>query len=65
MHGLSSVAERLNIQNCINSMGNFVHYIDGFSGFTEKINSTDTLNAQNWLNSTGLDMHEISVSRIA
>ena len=65
MHGLSAVAERLNIQNCINSMGNFVHYIDGFSVFTEKMNSTDTLNAQNCVNSTGLDMHEISVSRIA
>ena len=65
MHGLSSVAERLNTQNCINSTGNCVRYMYGFYGFTEKMNSADTLNAQNCINPTGLDMQEISVSRIA
>ena len=65
MHGLSAVAERLHIQNCENSTGNCVHYMYGFSGFIEKMNSANTLNAQNCVNPTGLDMQEILVSRIA
>ena len=56
MHGFSAFAERLHIQDCVNSTGNCVHYMYGFSGFIEKMNFADTLNAQNCVNRTGLDM---------
>ena len=47
MYGISRLAEKLKIQNCINSTGNCVHYMYGQSGFAEK------LNIQNSANSTG------------
>ena len=52
MYRMSRLAEKLNIQNWVNSMGNCVYYIYGISGFAEKLNSTDTLNAQNCVNPT-------------
>ena len=57
MHGLSTFGERLHIQNCVNSMGNCVHYMYGFFGFIEKMNFADTLNAQNCVNPTGNCVH--------
>ena len=48
MFGMSRLAEKLKIQNCINSTGNCIHYIDGLSGFANK------LNIQNCINSTGI-----------
>ena len=36
MYGLSGFAKSLNIQNCINSTGNCVHYMYEFSGFCRK-----------------------------
>ena len=50
MYGLLAFAERLNIQNYINSTGNCVHYMYGISGFIKKLNSGGTLNAQNCIN---------------
>ena len=50
MYGLSAFVEWLNIQNWVNSMGNYVYYIYRIFGFTEKLNSADTLNAQNCVN---------------
>ena len=47
MYRISRLAEKLKIQNCINSTGNCVHYMYGWSGFAEK------LNIQNSANSTG------------
>ena len=40
-------ANTLKVQNCINSMGNFVHWMYWFSGFL------DNLNIQNCVNSMG------------
>ena len=34
---MSGFAQTLNIQNCINSMGNCIDYMYIFSGFAEKI----------------------------
>ena len=51
MYGMSGFAENLNIQNCENSTGNFVHYMYGMSGLAEKLNS------QNCLYSTGNCVH--------
>ena len=34
----SGFANKLNIQNCVNSMGICVHYMYGLSGFAEKLN---------------------------
>ena len=59
MHGLSAFAERLNILNCVNLMRNYIHYMYGFSGFTEKMNFVDTLNAQNRVNPTGNCVHYV------
>ena len=44
---MSGFAEKLNIQNFVNSARNYVHYMYGLSGFSEK------LNIQNYVNSTG------------
>ena len=57
MHELSGFTERLNILNCVNWKGNYVHYMYGFSGFTEKMNSADMLNAQNCINPMGNCVH--------
>ena len=51
MNRLSRSAEKLNIQNCLNSTGNCVHYMYGWSGFAEK------LNIQNSVNLTGNCVH--------
>ena len=48
MYEMSRYAEKLKIENCINSTRNCVHYIDGLFGFTDK------LNIQNCVNSTGI-----------
>ena len=46
-------AEKLNIQYCGNSTGNYVHYMSGMFGFAEK------LNLQNCVNSTENCLHYI------
>ena len=46
MYGMARLAEKLKIQNCINSTGNCEHYMYGLFGFAEK------LNIQNCVNST-------------
>ena len=53
MYGLPKFAEKLNIQNFVNSTGNCVHYMYGFFGFAENQKSADTLNEQNCINPTG------------
>ena len=45
------IEENLNIQNCVNSMGNCTHYMYGLFRFTENLNSADTLNVRNCINS--------------
>ena len=42
MYEMAGLAEKLKIQNCINSMGNCEHYMYGLFGFAKK------LNIQNW-----------------
>ena len=44
MYGISRLAEKLKIQNCVNSTGNCVHYIDGLSGFEDKLNIQNCVN---------------------
>ena len=44
-------AEKLTLQNCRNSMGNYVRYMYGMSRFAEK------LNIPNFKNSTGNCVH--------
>ena len=44
MYGISRLAEKLKIQNCVNSTGNCVHYIDGFSGVEDKLNIQNCVN---------------------
>ena len=44
MYRISRLAEKLKIQNCINSTGNCVHYIDGLSGFEDKLNIQNCVN---------------------
>ena len=57
MYGLSAFTEWLNIKNCVNSTGNWVYYMYGMFGFTEKLNSAGTLNAQNCVNPMGNCVH--------
>ena len=45
MYSLSGFAENLYIQNCINSTGNYVHYMYGFSKFVEKLNILNCVNS--------------------
>ena len=54
---LPAFVEMLNIQNCVISMGNCVHYMYKMSRFTEKQNSADMLNAQDCANPTGNCVH--------
>ena len=52
--------KKLNIQNCVNSTGNCVHYMYGLSGYVEK------LNTQNCINSTRNCLHYMyEMSRFA
>ena len=44
MYGISRLAEKLKIQNCVNSTGNCVHYIDSLSGFEDKLNIQNCVN---------------------
>jgi len=55
---MSGFADKLNIQNCVNSMGKFVHYLYGTSGFAEK------LNIQNFVNSTRNCVHYVRTERL-
>ena len=43
MYVLSGFPENLNIMNCVNLVGNCVHYMYGMSGFAENWNSVYTL----------------------
>ena len=38
MYGMSGFADKLKIQNCLNSTGNHVHQMYGMSGFAKKLN---------------------------
>ena len=51
MYEMSGFAEKLNIQNFVNSTGNCVNYIYGLSGFAE------TLKIQNCVNLVGNFVH--------
>ena len=51
MYGIIGFAKKLIVQNCGNSMQNFVHYMYGMFGFVEK------LNIPNSENSTGNCVH--------
>ena len=44
MYKLSEFVGNLNIQSCINFMGNCVHRVYKLTRFAENLNSTDTLN---------------------
>ena len=44
MQRMARLAEKLKIQNCVNSIGNCVHYIDGLSGFEDKLNIQNCVN---------------------
>ena len=57
MYGLSRIADKLKIQNRVNSSGNCVNKMYGKSGFTEK------LKIQNFVNSAGI-VHIIYVRNI-
>ena len=50
---MPAFAERLNIQNCLNSTGNCIHYMYEFFEFTENLNSVDMLNVSNCVNLSG------------
>jgi len=39
MYGRSGFAEKLIVQNGVNSIGNCVHYMHGLYGFVEKLNT--------------------------
>ena len=52
MYRLSRFIEKLNVQNCVNLMGNCVHYMCGWSRLAAK------LNIQNNVNSTGNCVHK-------
>ena len=45
MYELSEFAEKLNIQNCVYSMGNCVHYMYGLFGFVENANIQNGVNS--------------------
>ena len=49
--------KKLNIQNCINSKGNCVHWMFKFSAFAENYNLTNMLNEKNCINSTRNCVH--------
>ena len=51
MDRLSGFEEKLNIQNCVNSTKNCVHYMYGMPKFAKR------LNFQNCVNSTGNCVH--------
>ena len=51
MHGFSGFAVKLNVQNCVYSMGNCVHYMYTMFGFAEE------LIIQNCVNVTGNCVH--------
>ena len=51
MYGMSRFAEKLNIQNCVNSTGNCVLEIYELTGFADK------LKIQNYVNSNGNCVH--------
>ena len=38
MYGMARLAEKLKIPNCINTKGNCVYYMYGFSRFAKKFN---------------------------
>ena len=51
MYGMSTFAEKLNIQNCVNSTGNCVLEIYGLTRFADK------LKIQIYVNSNGNSVH--------
>ena len=57
MYGFSGFLDNLNIQNCVNSMGNGVLFMYGFCGFALNFNCMDMLNVQNWVISFGNCKH--------
>ena len=68
MYRMSGFIEKLNIQNCVNSMGNCVHYMYGWSRFEEKLNIQNSINSTgNCVNkcTDGLDLQKNWISWIA
>ena len=65
---MSRVVEKLNIQNCLNSTGNCVHYMYGMSGLVENLNTQNCINSIVYLVhkcKECLDLQKISMSRTA
>ena len=62
-------AEKLNVQYCGNSTGNYVHYMSGMSGFAEKLNipnsENSTGNCVRYLCTASLDLQKNWKSRFA
>ena len=46
MYGLSGFSDKLKIQNCENSKGNFVHEMYGMFGIMEKLNVKSFVNSE-------------------
>ena len=67
MYGMSGFAEKLNIQNCENSMGNCVYYMCGMSRLAEKLNIQNcvysTKNCVHYIFTECLDMYWNWMSR--
>ena len=59
MYKLSGFKENLNILNCLNLTGNWIHYMYGLFGLTKHLNSANTLNVWNCVNSTWNCVHNI------
>ena len=49
MYGMSRVVEKSNIQNCVNSTGNCVHYMYGMSGLAKNLNTQNCINSTVYL----------------
>ena len=68
MYEMSRVVEKSNIQNCLNSTGNCVHYMYGTSGLVENLNPQNCTNSIVYLVhkcKECLDLQKISMSRTA
>ena len=66
---MSGFAEKLNVQICENSMGNWVHFLYGISGFAEKLNiptfENSTQNSVHYIRTERLDLQKSLMSRTA
>ena len=66
---MSGFAEKLNVQICKNSMGNWVRFLYGISGFAEKLNiptfENSTQNSVHYIRTERLDLQKSLMSRTA